>query len=227
MSAEAFTDSLFALWAHQPVLLGLAFGLLHAFDADHVTAIGGLAVGDDSTSPTAYAIRWALGHAAALALIAAVVLGLGVAGLLAVSGYAEVLVAATLVAVGVHAIRDARRRLARHGAVGEAEAEAASIRLGARAGVVMGMLHGGAGSAAVIALLPIASFGTGLGSGIYLAFFSVGVAAGACGFARVLAGAFARTERAGARLRAALHAAVGVAAVCTGALLLVEVTSGG
>jgi nickel/cobalt exporter len=221
MDATAFSNSLFVLWSQQPVLLGLAFGLLHAFDADHVAAISGLAVSDRSTSPMSYAIRWAFGHAAALALIAAFVLGLGLVGLTSVSGYAEVVVAATLVAVGLHALRDARRHV-----VG-VESSTGSIRLGGRAGVLMGMLHGGAGSAAVIALSPIASFEAGFDSGVYLAFFSVGVAAGACGFSRMLAGAFACTERAGAKLRAALHAAVGVAGVVTGVLLFAEVAGGG
>lgn len=221
MDAAVFPDSLVVLWSQQPMLLGLAFGLLHALDADHVAAIGGLAVSDRTTSPTGYAIRWAIGHAAALAVIAAFVLGLGFIGMLTVSGYAEAVVAATLVAVGLHALRDAGRHWAGAGSGGT------SIRLGGRAGVLMGMLHGGAGSAAVIALLPIASFDAGLDSGLYLACFSVGVAAGACGFARMLAGAFACTERAGARLRAALHAAVGAAGVVTGALLFTEITSGG
>src|SRR5690606_25666357 len=109
----------------------------------------------------------------------------GLVGLMTVSGYAEAIVAATLVAVGLHALRDARRHFF------GVYAGAVSIRLGGRAGVVMGMLHGGAGSAAVIALLPIASFEAGLDSGLYLAFFSIGVALGACGFSRMLAGAFA------------------------------------
>ena len=221
MDTAAFFDSLLAVWSQEPMLLGLAFGLLHALDADHVAAIGGLAVSDRTTSPTAYAIRWALGHAAALAVIAAFVLGLGFIGMLAVSGYAEAIVAATLVAVGLHALRNARRHWAGVGS------HVAPIRLGGSAGVLMGMLHGGAGSAAVIALLPIASFDAGLDSGLYLACFSVGVAAGACGFARMLAGAFACTERGGARLRAALCAAVGAAGIVTGALLFTEIAGGG
>ena len=221
MDAAAFTDT-FGHWTHQPILLGLAFGLVHAFDADHVAAISGLSISDRSTSPTSYAIRWALGHAAALGVIAAFVLGLGLVGLVTVSGYAEAIVAATLVAVGLHALRDARRHV-----VGGVREGRGSIRLGGRAGVVMGMLHGGAGSAAVIALLPLASFDAGLDSGLYLAFFSLGVAAGACGFSRVLASAFVLTERAGERLRAALHAVVGVAGVCTGVLLFMEVAGGG
>lgn len=221
MDLASFTDGVVGLWLREPMLVGLAFGLVHALDADHVAAIGGLAVSDRSMSPTAYALRWALGHAAALSVIAACVLGLGVVGLMTVSGYAEIAVAATLIVVGLHALRGVARE--RAAAVRRADA----IRLGGRAGVLMGMLHGGAGSAAVIALLPIASFDAGLDSGVYLACFSVGVAAGACGFARMLAGAFACTERAGARLRAALHAVVGAAGVVTGALLFTEIASGG
>lgn len=221
MDLAAFTDGVVGFWLREPMLVGLAFGLVHALDADHVAAIGGLAVSDRSMSPTAYALRWALGHAAALGLIAAFVLGLGVVGLMTVSGYAEIVVAATLIAVGLHALRGVAGRGA------AAETHVGTLRLGGRAGVLMGMLHGGAGSAAVIALLPIATFDTGLDSGLYLACFSLGVAAGACAFARMLAGAIACTERASAKLHTALHALVGIVAVVTGVLLFTEIVGGG
>lgn len=219
------SDSLLDLWSHKPVLLGLAFGLLHAFDADHVSAIGGLAVNDRATSPLHYAVRWAVGHAAALALIAIGVLGIGLMGLAEFSRYAEALVAATLVAVGLLTLRRLSAGSASPARI--AHERTSSVPLGRRAGLLMGMLHGGAGSAAVIALIPLTAFDSGLTSGLYLGFFSLGVAAGACVLSGALAGFFACTDRRGVGLRRALHGAIGVAATLAGVMLGLEWLHGG
>src|SRR5262245_23914959 len=88
----------------QAIVLGTWFGLLHAFDADHLATIGGLAVRDRSLSPTGYALRWALGHAAAIIIIAAAVLGAGLTRLLDLSSYAEFVVCAALFAIGLQAL---------------------------------------------------------------------------------------------------------------------------
>jgi hypothetical protein len=221
----------------QAIVLGAWFGLLHAFDADHLATIGGLAVRDRSLSPSAYALRWACGHAAAIVMIAAAVLGAGLTRVLDFSRYAELLVCAALLAIGLQALAAARRSL---GGPHTAPAHAASASdhvhflapwhahsARGRTSVLMGLLHGGAGSAAVLALLPLARFDTGLASALYLACFSLGVALGALAFSRVFAALADRSATASARLGAAFQAAVGVVALASGALLLYELTHGG
>ena len=52
-----------------------------------------------------YALRWALGHAAALGVIAAAVLGLGATGLVEWTSYAELLVCLALLLIGGNALR--------------------------------------------------------------------------------------------------------------------------
>jgi hypothetical protein len=207
--------------AHQPVLLGIWFGLLHAFDADHVSTIGGLAAGDRATSPMTYAVRWAFGHAAALGLIAVFALGFGLVRVTAISGAAELLVALTLIVIGFHALRAAAADIGSDGG------GRGVPHLHRRAGVLMGMLHGGAGSAAVLALIPLAVFDSGVSSAGYLLGFSLGVAAGACGFSGVLGGCFARAELARRGVRVGLRGLCGGAAVATAALLLWELSRGG
>jgi predicted MFS family arabinose efflux permease len=96
-----------------------------------------------------------------------------------------------------------------------------------RTSVLMGLLHGGAGSAAVLALLPLARFDTAIASALYLACFSLGVALGALAFARVFTALANRSATASARLGAAFQAAVGVVAIGSGGLLLYELTHGG
>jgi nickel/cobalt transporter (NicO) family protein len=223
----------------QATVLGAWFGLLHAFDADHLATIGGLAVRDRSLSPSGYALRWALGHAAAIVLMAAAVLGAGLTRLLDLSAYAELLVCAALFAIGLQALNAARRSLrAAPNVRAHARTETArhvhflapwhshAARRGATS-VLMGLLHGGAGSAAVLALLPLARFDGALSSALYLVCFSFGVAAGALAFARGFAAVASRSATAGARLGAAFQAAVGSVAIASGALLLYELLHGG
>ena len=87
---------------------------MHAFDADHLATIGGLAVGNRSLSPMGYALRWALGHAAALVLIAlARARRSGSPSCSSGASYAEILVCVALLAIGSHALRTRRGASAR------------------------------------------------------------------------------------------------------------------
>lgn len=226
----------------QAILLGAWFGLLHAFDADHVATIGGLALRDRSLPPMSYALRWALGHAAALGLIATAVLGLDWVGVIDWTVYAEFLVCFALLVIGAQALRAVWRsqRAPSHADT----ATAAHTRAVAhphvhflapwhqhgrpdRVSFAMGLVHGGAGSAAVLALLPLAYFKSGFASALYLACFSLGVALGALAFAKAFALVARRSAAGGQRLAAGFQAAVGVFALVSGALLFVEIVHGG
>jgi hypothetical protein len=226
------------IWS-QAVLLGGWFGLLHAFDADHLATIGGLALRDRSLPATGYALRWALGHAAALGIVATVVLGLGLAAAADWTAHGDVLVALALLAIGLQALRIAWQwlRAARRGfvlpttAAVHADHDARThvhflapwhSHAPGRTSALMGLLHGGAGSAAVLALLPLARFHSGLAAAVYLACFSLGVTVGALAFARVFALLARRSTAAGERLAAAFQTAVGLFALVSGALLLYE-----
>src|SRR5690606_19025521 len=196
------------------VVLGLWFGTLHALDADHVATVGGIAIGNRSVSPVEYALRWAAGHAAALGAIALAAVALGVSTATALSLPAEVLVATALVAIGAHVVWAVPHRR-----------RSASSR-SKRAGVVLGVLHGTAGSAVVLALLPIAQFGGALASALYLVCFSLGVAAGAVAFAALFSRFAARAAAAGAAAGTCLQLVVGAFALVSGALILVGMSVG-
>jgi cytochrome c biogenesis protein CcdA len=223
----------------QAVLLGGGFGLLHAFDADHMATLGGLAVGNRSLTPRGYALRWALGHAAALGAIALAVLGLGATGLVEWTSYAEFLVCLALLLIGGNALRAVWQRRTTtapsfpsahsHGDGGLHVHFSAPFHAHARSGrtgLFLGVLHGGAGSAAVLALLPLAHFQNGIESAIYLVFFSLGVAAGALAFATAFAAFSRRALAAGERLSSAFQAAIGVLAIASGTWLFVEIMHG-
>lgn len=227
-----------SIWA-QAALLGAWFGLLHAFDADHLATLGGLAVRDRSTAPTAYAVRWALGHGAAIGLVALLVLGFGLTRALDFSRYFELLVCLALFAIGAQALLTALRStrtppvMRVHAAVEAADTHVHFLApwhqhtRGGGASVLMGLLHGGAGSAGALALLPLARFDNAIASAVYLACFCGGVALGALAFARLFASLAHRSAIHGARLAAAFQSGVGVVALISGALLLYEVTHGG
>jgi hypothetical protein len=223
-------------------LLGTWFGLLHSLDADHLATLGGLAVNSRTMSATGYALRWAVGHAAALATIAVAVLGLDDSGLLHFTGYGDVAIGAVLLMIGSKALVAAAR--CPRESPGTAAVAPTSTELHLRgeramhvhffapfhthsrsglAGVAIGLLHGGGGSAAVLALLPLTRLRSGLEDALYLACFSLGVGAGALVFAKFFAGLVARAANGGAAIATAFRAAVGLLAVGTGAALLIGI----
>jgi len=201
---------------HQPILIGAWIGLVHAFDADHISTLGSLAVRDRPRSAIGYAARWACGHAVAIGALGGLALGVGMLWISSFSQVAEAAVAALLVALGLNAIRSglARRQAApahphRH-----------------TTGMLMGLLHGGAGSAAVLAILPLTGFDSGLAAAWFLLSFSLGVATGALIFAAVFSGILAGTLRAGAKLLRSVTVGVGAVAVFVGGSMLFGVLSG-
>jgi hypothetical protein len=84
----------------------------------------------------------------------------------------------------------------------------------------MGLLHGGAGSAAVLAILPLSGFDSGLAAAGFLLSFSAGVAAGALLFAALFSRLLARTLGRGETIVAVLASVVGGLAIVVGAAML-------
>ena len=232
-------QSLFAGGQHA-LLLGAWFGLLHAFDADHLATIGGLAINNRRLTPAGYALRWALGHGLSLALVATAVLGLGLARLVDWTAYGEFLVCAALLVIGTQALLAARRGTQTANEIAHTRSLSHQQQhphvhflapfhthgRSGRAGVGLGMIHGGAGSAAVLALLPLSQLHSGVASALYLGSFSAGVAVGALAFATVFAAFARRSVAAGAKITRAFQAVVGSFAIASGVWLLVEVVRG-
>ena len=155
--------------------MGLGLGMLHAFDPDHLAAVGGIASGNlnhnNSTlgrqplnTPWQYAIHWSLGHGSSLFAIALMVLLIGTVIPTQVSHLAEQSVALVLIIIGGHALwritevkptRPTRRSLT-----------GASM---------VGLLHGTAGSAPLLALIPLSRISHPAVGLVYVLFFSAGV----------------------------------------------------
>ena len=215
----------------QPLLIGLGIGLIHAFDADHLTTLGSLAVRDRPRSALGYAARWACGHAVAIGTLGALALGVGMLWIASVSQVAEVGVALLLMTLGANTLNAVRRGESALVA-GTTHASAAAHGNPARSrrqvtGLLMGLLHGGAGSAAVLALLPLADFESGIAAAGFLLAFSAGVAAGALLFAALFSGLLAGGLRAGKAIATSITVVVGLLALVVGAAMLTGTLNGG
>jgi hypothetical protein len=125
-----------------PVLFALFAGTGHAFEPDHLLAVGNLISRRDTLAEALRdGIYWGLGHTTMLVVVGAIIL-LGRVTFLT-SGYFEAAVGLMLIIMGISRLLDQRR-------------PAAKVRPGAtpsRAAYAVGLLHGLAGSGALVLLV--------------------------------------------------------------------------
>ena len=174
-------------------VLFMAFGLgmLHALDADHVIAVSGLSCQKpDKKSSLYYCARWAAGHGLALLLIGGAVMFLGMAIPDNLSAMAENLVGFALIVIGLLVLLDIYRQRAHlhfhqhqgslvhahwHSHLHSKQAHEEDRHRHKHTPVFVGVLHGTAGSAPLLVLLPLSQMSspwTGMG---YLLLFGLGV----------------------------------------------------
>ncbi|MDY6942320.1 MAG: urease accessory protein UreH [Pseudomonadota bacterium] len=177
--------------------LGFALGLLHALDPDHVLAVANL--GNDRgnrRSSLAFCGRWALGHGAVLLLIGAGVLFAGQAMPVMLSEIAESLVAYVLIALGIWVFWTLGfgvppLQLHRHGRHGRhLHVSGLPTHRSGQLAVMVGSLHGLAGSASLLALLPLTQLTSPWLGMLYLVLFALGVLLAMLALGRALDGLF-------------------------------------
>jgi ABC-type nickel/cobalt efflux system permease component RcnA len=197
LEAPALTSlSAFALWG-----LGLVFGLKHATEADHIVAVSAIVSEQRNLLRSALVgALWGIGHTASLIFVGIIVLALRVAVPERVASWLEFGVALMIIALGASALlRGARRRRSdvhlhqhKHDGIShihihfhEHEAQhtepvAAHSHAVSRIGfkpLLVGAMHGLAGSAALTLLVLTQINSTALGL-FYLAVFGIGSIAG-------------------------------------------------
>lgn len=213
------------------LLLGFGLGLTHAFDADHIMAVTSLASREPGWRCTLrFCGAWAIGHGLTLLTVGLIVLVLGWHLPEALFGTAERLVGVVLIALGLWLWADlwrrrVRLRAHRHGGVTHVhlvEGQGRRHRRWADHGpVFVGVLHGLAGAAPLMALLPSVQAGSAWIGLAYLAVFSVGVLVSMAGFG-VAFGSFQEwVARRGSGLMNGLRFVVGGLAVGLGGMWLV------
>lgn len=159
--------------------MGLAAGMLHSLDADHVAAVAGLSCGESSNGSrvtesrgvfsrrlwSPFSLHWAAGHGVAVIVVALAVLLLGMAIPYRMSALAEQAVAYTLIAIGLVAWFQLYCEFR-----GRHQADVPSNKAAA-----VGLLHGCAGSAPLLALLPATAMESPAWGLAYVLLFCLGV----------------------------------------------------
>lgn len=145
--------------------MGLMAGMLHSLDADHVAAVSVMSDQKTKSRWPWFSLHWAMGHGAAVIVVAMAVLVLGMAVPWQMSAVAERAVAFTLILLGVMAwyqlYREYRGKETKP--------------FGASKAAAVGLLHGSAGSAPLLALLPATAFSSPAWGLFYIVLFCLGV----------------------------------------------------
>lgn len=172
-----------------PLGTALLLGVIHALEIDHMMAVTAF-VSRRPTMATAlgFGLRWGLGHSLAVFVAGAILLALGRRWAPGMEAILEGAVGVALVGVGIWSLRTARNLHLRHPGQHRAHGHAVAS---------LGMMHGLAGTTAVVTLLPVTLLQEPLIGLAYLACFGVGVTMGMGIFALVAAAAM-RTAAAGA-----------------------------
>lgn len=213
------------------LLLGFGLGLTHALDADHIMAVTSLASREPGWRRTLrFCGAWAIGHGLTLLTVGTVVLALGWHLHAALYGTAERLVGAVLIALGLWLWADlwrrrVRLRAHRHDGVTHVHLVAGQgpdhhSHWADHGPVFVGVLHGLAGAAPLMALLPSVQAGSawiGLG---YLVVFSVGVLVSMAGFGLAFGTLQDWVARRGTALMNGLRLVVGGLAIGLGGMWL-------
>lgn len=224
------------------LLLGLLIGMQHALEPDHMAAVASMISGNSSVrSMIKHGVAWGVGHATTLFLVSAVVLsaGWGFSGM--ISRWLEFAVGLMLIGLGAHVLwrlyRDCWHvHLHRHGARqphihfhshrSEKSSHALSSHRHTHGGlpgraIAVGVVHGMAGSAAlvVLAAASFASFGSAMA---YVLIFGFGTIAGMALLTAGVAAPLAWSARAMNGVHRLMQLAIGLATVALGSSLAYE-----
>jgi len=231
-----------AVTALSILVVGLLLGMQHATEADHLAAVATLVARPGSLGQTVrQGVAWGVGHTLTLMAFGGAVLLLGQAISPGLEHALETAVGVMLVLLGADVLRRAARdrihfHVHRHGPAtlhvhahshrGEG-AHAASAHRHAHPrrwplrALAVGMMHGLAGSAALVVLSLEAIASPGLGFG-YIALFGVGSIAGMALLSVVIALPLGLSARRLTGLHGAATAAVGVGSCVLGVVIVAE-----
>ena len=166
------------------LMAGFSLGLLHAFDADHIMAVSTLSSRKPSLKRTLlFSAQWAIGHGGVLMLCGVLLFGLGVRLPEAFVQFAESSVGVLLIVIGAACFYQCYKQKLilvthYHGDVKHTHWCLDDIehkQKNEHTPTFVGMLHGLAGSAPALAVIPMAGQGQFSIAMLYLVLFSIGV----------------------------------------------------
>lgn len=157
------------------LLLGIVQGMRHALEPDHLAAVSTMVAEQRSVRASAvYAAAWGVGHALVLLLVGGVLLALRGAVPERLANVFELIVGLMLVALGVRALRQAFA--GRVEGCGHVHPRVPGFAL-ARRPLIVGAVHGLAGSGALAALV-MAKLSSLFQGVLYMALFGAGATLG-------------------------------------------------
>jgi hypothetical protein len=227
------------------LLVGFLLGMKHATEADHLAAVATLATRQSTLMQTLrQGVAWGIGHTLVLLLVGGFVLWLGKTVPARTSETLEFAVGVMLLALGVDVLRRVRLQyLEDHGPALERAYPAIGLdgcsaskrtpyprahvsRVPGRA-LLIGMIHGMAGSAAMV-LLGLSVAPTVAAGLIYIAIFGVGSILGMALLSAVIAVPLTLSARWLGWLRASMNASVGAFTCALGLVIVYRIgVSGG
>jgi hypothetical protein len=201
-------------------LFGLAQGLRHALEPDHVAAVSTMVAEQRSSrSSVRFAVAWGAGHGLTLVVVGAVLLGIRGAIPARVSDAFELAVGAMLVGLGLRAVVIAARtgveQVHQHAGDQRHVLQGAGWAF-ARRPVAVGLMHGLAGSGALTAMV-MARFPSPFAGVGFVALYGVGATCGMAALAGAAGVPLARLARL-PRAPSVLLALTGVFSIGLGAV---------
>jgi high-affinity nickel permease len=224
--------------------LGFLLGMQHALEADHIAAVSSIAARRSHVADIVkHGLTWGLGHTLMLFVFAGAAILLGQAIPETVARPIETAVGLMLVGLGAHVLwrlwRD-RVHFHRHGHAdgtvhfhahshgGETAPHARNVHAhdhGFRwRTLLVGLMHGMAGSAALLVLVVAQAASPAIGLG-YIALFGIGSMIGMGALSTVIAVPLAVSARSLTWANRALQGAVGLATIAIGFMTVVETVS--
>jgi ABC-type nickel/cobalt efflux system permease component RcnA len=220
-----------------PLGLGFLLGLRHALEPDHIAAVSTFVSQDRTVLRSCLrGTFWGIGHTAALLTAGVAVLAFKLQISPELERHVDTVVALVLVLLGGHVVlralgavslhrhehsHDGTAHSHVHVHVGDA-AEHRHVHLwrGAPQPLLMGLLHGLAGSGALI-LLVLTAMPSPAAALLYIAVFGIGSTAGMLVLSGLIGVPFALTAGGSRPLAAALQGIVGASSILVGVLMLV------
>ncbi|TQV75982.1 urease accessory protein [Exilibacterium tricleocarpae] len=199
---------------------GFLLGIRHALEADHIVTVASLASTHRSQRQVVrQGLAWGVGHSLTLLLFAGVVLWLDTLIPEGLATGLEMLVGALMIVLGIDVVRRGR-------ATGQAVPAAFAAPGGDREqlplrALAMGLIHGMAGSAALI-LLFVERMNSVLQGLAYVVIFSIGSLAGMLLFSVVISFPLGFTAKNFARFHTGLRLGIGLLTAAIGLVLIVE-----
>ena len=217
--------------------IGLALGFRHAFEPDHLAVVSTLATRQGSPLAAArLGLAWAAGHTASVGVVVLAIIALGLRFPPSLWPVTDLLVGALLIALGGSVLYRYWRGGWHLHAHSHGTGEGAHLHLHSHAespthghahppadlrrSLAFGLLHGLAGSGAILVLLVAAAPTRGAQLAYFLA-FGMGTAVGMLGVSLTLAGLVHAASRRGAGWARVLHLGAAAASIVAGAVLAV------